>query len=105
MTRVAEASSYLEAVSVGIRQSTPAELPARLHEIARNLEALAADAELDPSPRSTTTKWRIAFDLSLYGPKIASSLWRVRIMEYPAQPEARVRIPHPPSLQTVGTCP
>jgi hypothetical protein len=45
MTRVAEASSYLEAVSVGIRQSTPAELPQRLHEIARNLDVLAADAE------------------------------------------------------------
>ena len=44
MNRIAEASSYLEAVSVGIRQSTPAELPLRLEEIARNLESLAKEA-------------------------------------------------------------
>lgn len=55
MTRIAEASSYLEAVSVGIRKSTPAELPGRLEEIARALQSLAATAryELEHVPEIT----------------------------------------------------
>lgn len=49
MSRIEEASSYLEAVSVGIQKSTLAELPLRLREIARNLESLAHGAEIELS--------------------------------------------------------
>lgn len=47
MTRVTEVSSYLHAVSIGIRQSTAAELPVRLVEIVRNLEVLLEEAKRD----------------------------------------------------------
>lgn len=49
MSRIEEASSYLEAVSVWIQKSTLAELPLRLREIARNLESLAHGAEIELS--------------------------------------------------------
>ena len=45
MTPLEEPLAYLDAVSVGIKHGAPAELPSRLREIARNLEALAMTAE------------------------------------------------------------
>lgn len=50
MSHLTSVSSYLEAVSVGIRQSVPAELPGRITEIIRVLEDLRRSAELDLMP-------------------------------------------------------
>jgi len=50
MSRVGDASAYLEAVSIGILKSTPDELPSRLREIARNLQALAENAARELAP-------------------------------------------------------
>jgi hypothetical protein len=43
---VEDAAAYLRAVSVATANSTLAELPLRLTEIARNLEAIARGAEI-----------------------------------------------------------
>lgn len=45
--RIDDARLYLQAISGSLRFSTLAELPDRLREIARNLEAIARGAEYD----------------------------------------------------------